>query len=277
MVPKTKPQITRRDSAQSFLWGDDDSGYANDKFYSLTQELSIVVACIPPGGRFTSSDTFKAIFDADEALYVLEGQYTIQNPENGEIRTANAGDLIYMKGPQWHYGYNFSDQELRVFEAIAPLDLSNAAAVKPMPETTVAWDADRLADFPAMPAAGHHKMSVVRECETVRTILGVENPMRVDVFVSSDRVAFGRFELAAGRRSDPLCWTVDATVFVQSGRLHVRIKKNSFWEELNAEDLVSLPAGTEFEIFNHGGERAAGLLAIGGNFVTKMGCEQVEE
>ncbi len=83
-----KPRLVRRADVKPLLWGDEEAGYANDLFYQLTPQLAIVVACVPPGGSFTSSKQHRTVFNSDEALYVLDGQYTIQNPESGEVCVA---------------------------------------------------------------------------------------------------------------------------------------------------------------------------------------------
>ena len=51
-----EPRLVRRADVSPLLWGDEEAGYANDLFYQLTPQLAIVVACIPPGGTFTSSE-----------------------------------------------------------------------------------------------------------------------------------------------------------------------------------------------------------------------------
>ena len=59
-----KPRLVRRADVKPLLWGDEEAGYANDLFYQLTPQLAIVVACIPPGGSFTSSDQHRTVFDS---------------------------------------------------------------------------------------------------------------------------------------------------------------------------------------------------------------------
>lgn len=251
--------------ANSILWGDEVAGYANDKFYLMTPQMAIVVACFPPGGGYRASEQFKPIYDSDECLYVLNGQYTICDPETGEVQTAESGEMVLMHGPQWHFGNNFSDDELRVFEVIAPLDIGLAGARTAPPAAPVSVPSARLQDFPRDRGDGQQKMELVRKWQALSAIHGTRNPMLMRVFAASERVSMAVAELAAGRRSEPMTWAVDAAAFVEHGTVHFRVADAGQWLEAREGDLFHAPAGTSFEVFNHGGTRANVIFAVAGN------------
>ncbi|MCI4644771.1 MAG: cupin domain-containing protein [Hyphomonadaceae bacterium] len=267
-VGAARPGLIRKSEVSPLLWGDEQAGFANDLFYRLTPELAIVVACVAPGGRFTSSDTFRTVFDSDEALFILEGQYTIQNPETGEVRVADEGELILLRGPQWHYGYNFSDRELRIFEAIAPVDLNNSTADMVRPEVAKGFDPSALEDFPRTRDSGACNMDVVARDQSVAVLYGEQNPVRLDVFASNDRVSLALIELAPGQRTDSIRLPFEAAVFVTSGCLHVRVPDGGVWTEVTVDELFALPPNTEWQLFNGKADRCSVVLAVAGNIAT---------
>jgi hypothetical protein len=57
----------------------------------------------------------------------VQGQLTIQDPENGEICglvVAEAGEAVHWCGAKWHCGYNFNQQEAFVLDWYAPASLA---------------------------------------------------------------------------------------------------------------------------------------------------------
>ena len=90
LKPLDTPTLIRMAEVPYIVWGDDESGFVNDLFYVLSKEMVLVTVTMPPGARFRSSDHFRAYFDTHECLYVLSGEYTCQDPETGEVKTARA-------------------------------------------------------------------------------------------------------------------------------------------------------------------------------------------
>ncbi|MEX2650088.1 MAG: cupin domain-containing protein [Alphaproteobacteria bacterium] len=62
----------------------------------------------------------------------------------------------------------------------------------------------------------------------------------------------------------------DATLYVERGRLHVRVPGAEMWEELDADDCFFVPAGCEHEIWNAGDGRARVILSVAGNLADEL-------
>ena len=75
---------------------------------------------MPPGGKFTHSESFRTIFAADELLYVLQGTLVLANPETGEIVRAEPGESVFFRRDTWHHGFSYGNEPLRVLEFFAP-------------------------------------------------------------------------------------------------------------------------------------------------------------
>ena len=75
---------------------------------------------MPPGGKFTHSESFRTIFGADELLHVLQGILVLANPETGEIVRAEPGESVFFRRDTWHHGFSYGDEALRVLEFFAP-------------------------------------------------------------------------------------------------------------------------------------------------------------
>lgn len=266
----TEPTVIRRRDVQLVLWGDDESGYVNDLFYVLSKQMVLTTICMAPGGSFQSSDRYRPYYDTHEGLYVLEGQYTIQNPETGEVRVAEAGQMVLMREKQWHHGYNFSDRELRLLETIVPPASQAALAHVPRPARALGADRPALADWPRGRAKARAAMDVIDERRALNVLLGAARPLLVRVLASTPRLSLGIAELRAGQRSDRLSFANDTTLYVERGRLHVRVPDADAWEEAFADDCVFLPAGAGFEIWNAGAERGRAVISIAGNLGAQL-------
>jgi mannose-6-phosphate isomerase-like protein (cupin superfamily) len=264
------PTVIRRRDVQLVLWGDDESGYVNDLFYVLSRQMVLTTICMPPGGSFAASDRYRPIYDTHEGLYVLEGQYTIQNPETGEVRVAEPGQMVLMREKQWHYGYNFSDGELRLLETIVPPASQAALAHVPRPRRAKGADVAALADWPRTRSAARADMDVIDEAGALNVLLGETRPVLARILASTPRLALATLELRAGQRSDRLMFGGDATLYVERARLHVRVPAADAWEELFADDCFFLPAGTEHEIWNAGAERCRAILSVAGSLPASL-------
>jgi mannose-6-phosphate isomerase-like protein (cupin superfamily) len=269
-----RPTLICRQDVDYVLWGDDESGYVNDLFYYLGRDLLLTTICMPPGGSFSRSERHRPIYEADGALYVLEGQYTIQMPESGEIRVAEEGEMILLRGPQWHYGFNFSDRELRLMETIAPLPSPDSVKETTPPSLVRTADVAELSDFPRTRRTHQAQMDVVRLTEASNVLLGRQHPTLLRVMASNDRLSFGVMELMPGHRTDPITWRKDASVYVAEGHAHMRIDAEGEWQELGTDDVFFVPGGTAWQLFNHRGERVKALLSLGGNLAQELATHQ---
>ncbi|MCI4644768.1 MAG: hypothetical protein MRY64_08310 [Hyphomonadaceae bacterium] len=265
---QNSPAFVARKNIIPVLWGDDKAGYINDLYYSFNPELVSLVITMPPGARYGASEENRPIYNAIEGLYVLEGQYTIQNPETGEVRVANPGDMILMRGPQWHFGYNFSDSELRVLEMIAITGSQDGANTREIPQAPHGFDPQKLLDFPRETASAYQDMAVINERSAANILLGKTDIILLRALASTDSLSVGVCELSAGQRSDPLSWSAPTSLYVEFGRVHVRVKQSNIWQEMNVEDAFHIPAGIEWQVFNLSADRARLVVSAAGNFAS---------
>ncbi len=259
-----KPTLVRADETSLLLWGDEQTGFVNDQFHAQSTQLILVTITMPPGRRFHHSDTNKPVYTGHAGLYVLEGQYTVQFPDTGEVRVAEQGEILLLRGPQWHFGYNFSDRELRVLETISPLASPGALEHLVCPSPEAGFDPRAIRDFPATRTAA--RLEVVTRRTALNIIAGERHHVLLRVLASTDKLTVAVFDLIGGQRTDPFKFSRDATLYVERGRLNVRIQAGGVWEELNPGDAYFFPAGTIWEVFNHGAGGAGAHMAIAGNF-----------
>jgi len=261
----TEAQLIRDEDAPRILWGDDTSGFVNDVINLKSKELVVATICLPPGGYYRASDTHKAIYDANGCFYVLQGEYTLQLPDSGEVRTAKAGQVILLRGPQLHFGYNFSDQELRVVEMISPPPEGSHLKDRPLPDPARGVLAKALEDYPSSGTRAPWLLDVVGREMALNAVVGSHNPLRLRIFTSSNRISVAAFDLLSGRRTDSMSMSREAALYLEQGVLHVRNLTNGRWEKLTAGDVYLLPAGSEWELFNQSEGRTSGLLVVAGN------------
>lgn len=259
-----KPTLVRANETSLLLWGDERTGFVNDQFHAQSTQLILVTITMPPGRRFHHSDISKPVYTGHAGLYVLEGQYTVQFPDTGEVRVAEQGEILLLRGPQWHFGYNFSDRELRVLETISPLAPPGALEHLVCPSPEAGFDPRAIQDFPATRAVP--LLEVISRRTALNVVAGERHPTLLRVLASTDKLTVAVFDLIGGQRTDVFKFSRDATLYVERGRLNVRIQAGSVWEELNPGDAYFFPGGTAWEVFNHGAGGASAHMAIAGNF-----------
>ena len=64
-------------------------------------KLGYGVVRLQPGKR---AWPFHSHYVIEEFFYILQGEYTVQFPDTGEVEVGRAGQVIQMNGPQWHSG-----------------------------------------------------------------------------------------------------------------------------------------------------------------------------
>jgi quercetin dioxygenase-like cupin family protein len=259
-----KPTLVRASDTSLLLWGDEKTGFVNDQFHAQSKQLIVVTISMPPGRRFHHSETNKPVYTGHTGLYVLEGQYTVQYPDTGEVRVAEQGEILVLRGPQWHFGYNFSDRELRVLETICLVTVPGAVADLACPSPEAGFDPDAIRDFPATRSAP--RLEVVTRRSALNVIVGEQRQTLLRLLASTDKLTVAVFDLIGGQRTEAFKFSRDSTLYVEKGRLHIRIQAESVWEELCPGDAFFFPAGTTWEVFNHGANAASAHLSIAGNF-----------
>ena len=120
-TPKERPSAhaIMGASAERTRWGDEVAGFVSDWVYLRTPQLLSIVFTMAPGQSFKASGDWMPLYDAQVCEYVLAGEYTLHNPTTGEIRVVTAGQSVAFGAMSWHFGYNFSDTELRMIEWLA--------------------------------------------------------------------------------------------------------------------------------------------------------------
>jgi quercetin dioxygenase-like cupin family protein len=101
-------------------------------------------------------------------------------------------------------------------------------------------------------------------------IVGQRYHTLLKVLASTDKLTVAVFDLMGGQRTDVFRFSRDATLYMLKGRLNVRIQADGIWEELNAGDAYFFPAGTSWEVFNHGADAASAHMAVAGNFAASI-------
>ena len=263
-----EPTRIRAGDASFVLWGDETTGFVNDIIYAATKQLVLVAINLPPGRSFYHSPVNKPVYTGHVGLYVLQGQYTVQLPDTGEVKVAEQGEMILLRGPQWHFGCNFSDQDLWVLEAIAPPsapgDLDNL--ICPAPE--LGFDASALKNFPVERPVS--RLEVVNRRTALNVVVGKQRRTLLRVLASTEKVTVALFDMIGGQRTEAFKFANDSTLYIVKGRLYVRVEADGRWDELNPGDAYFFPAGTSWEVFNQGADGASAHLAVAGNFATSL-------
>jgi mannose-6-phosphate isomerase-like protein (cupin superfamily) len=247
----TEPTLFRRAEVPYVVWGDDESGYVNDLFYVLSKQMVLVTVTMPPGARFRSSDRFRAYFDTHECLYVLRGQYTCLDPETGEVRTARAGEMLFMPEKRWHYGHNFGSEELHLLECIAPPTNQSALAHVPRPREVIGWDTAAAGNWPRECRRSASNLRVCRLDNALEAIVGSHNPLLFSILASTERVFFGVVTIPPRARSDDMTFPFDLIYHGDTGEVTAHAPESGEYFPIDSGDVGFLPAGTTHRLFNH--------------------------
>lgn len=232
------------------IWGDDESGFVNDLFYVLSTQMVLVTVTMPPGARFRSSDRFRAYFDTHECLYVLQGEYTCQDPETGEVRAARQGEMLFMPERRWHYGYNFGTEELRLLECIAPPTNQAALAHVPRPSAIVGLDTAASTGWPGCDRTASN-LKVCTRSGALTAILGFEHPARAEILASTARVSFAVITLRPNSRTGEISFPHDVCYHGDVGRFYVKCPSTGDYFMGAPGDVIFIPAGHKHMLFNH--------------------------
>jgi quercetin dioxygenase-like cupin family protein len=265
-----RSQLIKHADAPRILWGDDEAGYVNDIINLHSKELVLATICMPSGGFYRASEKKMPIYDANGCFYVLQGDYTVQLPDTGEVRTVTAGQMLLLRGPQLHFGYNFGESECRILEMISPVPDSDAVKKRKLPDPVRGVLQDALKDFPASGPAAAWQLGVVARENALHAVIGTKTPIRLRIFTSGSRISAAAFDLLVGQRSDPLCMSREVALYLERGVLHVRDLSDDKWTEVNPGDTFFAPAGHKWEMFNHGNTLTGGVMTIAGNLADQI-------
>jgi quercetin dioxygenase-like cupin family protein len=245
------------DERQHYLWGDDESHHVIDWYYLASPELLVSLHVLTPGGRYAHSEEHKSFYIADECYYLLKGELTFHNPETGEVHTVGAGEALHFRAGTWHHGYNFGTETVEILVAFAPLpdDITAAAEISKLAtplDGITGGRYDLLGNHPwnAAEAKASEKIRVLRPADWLELIHGTAQPVRVQLFVSTDRLTMGRITLPPGVVTDVASHPGDLVGLVTDGWAGVFEADRSDWHELRREDGVMIPGGTPYRQMN---------------------------
>lgn len=257
------PTKIARESVTQFLWGDEQSGLVADWIYASTDRVHMLVYGLPRDGACRHSPSHRTIFGADVCYLVLEGTLALANPETGEVKVANPGELLFFRKDTWHHIFSKGETPLRVLEYFAPPPSTGTsrayAATRPYLKEARYERAD---DVGALPSDDRH--DTLRLISPTDSAWRLEGAMLVGLLVSTEHLHVAALRLRQSETSDVRRRGGDAVVYVTGGTLHVRstYEGSTHWFELREGDAVYLPIGAEQQFFNYGGEPVDAVIGV---------------
>ena len=266
--------LVRQADARRFLWGDEESRQVADLVYGRGERLSAVVFTLGPGHWFGASGVWKPLYDQHRFYYVVQGSLTIHDPEGGQVSIAGTGEAITWRGPRYHFGYNFGDEETVVLDWFAPKE-------RPLdvPEVSLSGTKRPLGEFKggpyeflgAWPDRRPHSRDhafesgdivTVGRAEALNLIQGRRKPLLVSILSSSELLTGGTFRLRASESSEPEQHLGDEILFALTGRLNVLLPESGDWFELRPLDCLFIPEGTLHQYWSYGAESSSAVFCV---------------
>ena len=264
------PTVLRADEVVRHTWGDPDAGLVEDWIYVSSQLIHAIVFGIPPGGKFTHSESFRTIFAADELLYVIQGTLVLANPATGEIVRAEPGESVFFRRDTWHHGFSFGDEPLRVLEFFAPPPATGTsgayAQTQPYLEVSTYADDAVLGNLlGTRDERGGGSFTVLRRADAVlRLDLGV----LVGLLVSTEHLTVGTLAVPAGHRSDAESHDGEEILYATRGAL--RVEAGGVEATLAPGDGFLIPAGTPHTYAAEGEHVAEGIFGVAPSYTTSV-------
>jgi quercetin dioxygenase-like cupin family protein len=248
--------LIRYQDAGRVLWGDETSHHVSDWVYGKGERMASFMFSLRPGEYFKWSKKWKPRYDQHRLYYVYKGQLTIQDPESGEVATAEEGEAVFWTGLRWHFGYNFSATEALILEAVAPKERPPE-----QPEVEMSWEKpdleelvngryELLGKWPEVAAQERERsleaggVVTLRKADCLEMIAGDTTPLPVSLFVSTSEMTAGTMLIPAGKVGDPESHPGDEALFVTAGSLNVHLPETDEWFDVHPRDSLYLPEGT---------------------------------
>lgn len=257
------PTLVRFNDATRFLWGDNEAQYVNDYIYGKNSKIGCVVFTLRPGAFFKVSSAWKPFYKQHRFYYVVQGELTIHDPETGDVVIAKAGEAVHWRGAKWHFGYNFSQEEVFVLDWYAPQERpqhiteQEFAKTKPNLAEIVDGRWDLLNTWPEAfydcSGKNFQNGSVVKltRDHAVNVVHGTEHPVLERIFVSTPELTGGTVDLLPAQRSDNQSHPGEKIIFSLKGRVNVYLPETYDWFELLANDVLYLPANVQHQYWNY--------------------------
>lgn len=256
------PTVLRADEVVRHTWGDPEAGFVEDWIYVSSQLIHAIVFGMPPGGKFTHSESFRTIFAADELLHVLQGTLVLANPETGEIVRAEPGESVFFRRDTWHHGFSYGDDPLRVLEFFAPPPATGTsgayAQTQPYLETSTYAD-DRVLGHLTGRAdqAGAGTFRLLRRDDAV---LRLDRGVLVGLLVSTEHLTVGTVTVPAGQTGEVESHDGEELLYATRGAL--RVSAGGVDATLSPGDGFFVPAGTSHCYGAGGGEVAEAIFGV---------------
>ena len=264
-----EPKLLRHTEVERYIWGDDESGHVVDWYHRNSDKLIMSLFSLAPGAKWTHSQTYKSFYDADEGYYILQGSLTFHNPETGEVQIVNQGEALHFRRHTWHYGYNFGTEQVLILAGFSPLppDLTDAETIgqeAPPLDPPLGGRYDLLGNWPwnVTAAKEAEEIKVLSERDWLHIIQGKRTPVRVSLFLSTDRLTMGMFTLLPGMVSDPEVHLGDEIAFVTEGKAHVFLPESRHVFDMETMDATYVPKGTSHRYINEATEPATIVFAV---------------
>ena len=256
------PTVLRADEVVRHTWGDEAAGFVEDWIYVSSQLIHAIVFGIPPGGRFTHSESFRTVFAADELLYVLQGTLVLANPENGEIVRAEPGESVFFRRDTWHHGFSYGDEPLRVLEFFAPPPATGTsgayAQTRPYLETSTYADDRVLGHLDgSSDSAGAGSFRLLQRGDAV---LRLDRDVLVGLLASTEHLTVGTVTVPAGHESAAEAHAGEEILYAIRGAL--RVSAGGVEATLAPGDGFLVPAGTPHQYAADGGAIAEAIFGV---------------
>jgi quercetin dioxygenase-like cupin family protein len=264
-----EPTVLRADEVVRHTWGDSEAGFVEDWIYVSSRLLHVIVFGLPPGGKFTHSDSFRTIFAADELLHVLQGALVLANPETGEIVRAEPGESVFFRRDTWHHGFSYGDEPLRVLEYFAPPPATGTsgayALTQPYLEVSTYADDAQLGHLvPGVERRG--SFSVLRPDDEV---LRLDRGVLVGLLVSTEHLTAGTLTVAPGGASAVEAHDGEELVYATRGSL--RVEAGGVEATLAPGDGFLVPAGVPHSYAAGGDVGAEAIFGVAPSYAPPSG------
>jgi len=263
--------VLRADEVVRHTWGDPEAGFVEDWIYVSSQRIHTIVFGMPPGGKFTHSESFRTIFGADELLHVLQGTLVLANPETGEIVRAEPGESVFFRRDTWHHGFSYGDEALRVLEFFAPPPATGTSG--PYAQAQPYLEVSTYADDTVLGELSDRRDVRARESFTVLrrpdAILRLDLGVLVGLLVSTEHLTVGTVTVNAGQESREESHAGEELLYVTRGAL--RVSAGGVEATLAPGDGFLIPAGTPHTYAADGEHVAEAIFGVAPTYGASAG------
>ena len=203
---------------------------------------------------------------------MLQGQFHLSNPDTGQVVELHPGDAALIPACQYHRGYNFSTEEVRVLACVP--GAWHTPEMKGNPD--LIWGYDRievrlhdrgsqnsefrskLHDLRQWPPTGSTERMPAEDnqriprSEWLRFITGspARNAILTSFYLSTTAMAAGSVRIPPNRISSIQQVSGETVIYVERDALAVNIVSTGvdLWAE--AGDCIFIPAGVPFQYHN---------------------------